>query len=112
MSITSLIAFALCAFVCVRMIRREIPGPIGKKLALRSLVKSFPFSVFTEEIVKLLTALLPVKIFKPKNIYEYILILIEKTCLAVTLVSTALQFTLPIRFRKKAETYSGMELSF
>lgn len=117
MSITSLIAFALCAFVYVRMIKREVPEPIGKKQAaipvvlglilpvlstvvaiifclsvekisgkpineavtdpvFRSLVKSFLVAGFTEELVKLLPALLLVKIFRPKNVYEHILIFI------------------------------------
>ncbi len=123
--ITSLIAFILCAFVYVRMIRREVPEQIGKAQAwvpvgagliapiistviavglgmltiklhggeitqsgvtmpvqqaqqetnvvLRSLIKSFRVAGFTEELVKLLLALLMVKIFKPKNVYEYAL---------------------------------------
>ena len=123
--ITSLIAFILCAFVYVRMIRREVPEQIGKaqawvpvgagliapiistvivvglgmltiklhggeitqsgvnmpaqqaqqetNLVLRSLIKSFRVAGFTEELVKLLLALLMVKIFKPKNVYEYAL---------------------------------------
>ena len=123
--ITSLIAFILCAFVYVRMIRREVPQQIGKAQAwvpvgagliapiistviavglgmltiklhggeitqsgvnmpaqqvqqetnvvLRSLIKSFRVAGFTEELVKLLLALLMVKIFKPKNVYEYAL---------------------------------------
>ena len=123
--ITSLIAFILCAFVYVRMIRREVPEQIGKAQAwvpvgagliapiistviavglgmltikllggeitqsgvnmpaqqaqqetnvvLRSLSKSFRVAGFTEELVKLLLALLMVKIFKPKNVYEYAL---------------------------------------
>ena len=123
--ITSLIAFILCAFVYVRMIRREVPQQIGKAQAwvpvgagliapiistviavglgmltiklhggeitqsgvtmpvqqaqqetnvvLRSLIKSFRVAGFTEELVKLLLALLMVKVFKPKNVYEYAL---------------------------------------
>ncbi len=123
--ITSLIAFILCAFVYVRMIRREVPEQIGKAQAwvpvgagviapiistviavglgmltiklhggeitqsgvnmpaqqaqqetnvvLRSLIKSFRVAGSTEELVKLLLALLMVKIFKPKNVYEYAL---------------------------------------
>ena len=123
--ITSLIAFILCAFVYVRMIRREVPEQIGKAQAwvpvgagliapiistviavglgmltiklhggeitqsgvtmpvqqaqqetnvvLRSLIKSFRVAGFTEELVKLLLALLMVKVFKPKNVYEYAL---------------------------------------
>lgn len=123
--ITSLIAFILCAFVYVRMIRREVPEQIGKAQAwvpvgagliapiistviavglgmltikllggeitqsgvnmpaqqaqqetnvvLRSLSKSFRVAGFTEELVKLLLALLMVKVFKPKNVYEYAL---------------------------------------
>ena len=123
--ITSLIAFILCAFVYVRMIRREVPQQIGKAQAwvpvgagliapiistvitvglgmltikllggeitqsgvnmpaqqaqqetnvvLRSLSKSFRVAGFTEELVKLLLALLMVKVFKPKNVYEYAL---------------------------------------
>ena len=120
--ITSLIAFILCAFVYVRMIRREVPEQIGKaqawvpvgagviapiistviavglgmltiklhggeitqsgvnmpaqqetNLVLRSLIKSFRVAGSTEELVKLLLALLMVKIFKPKNVYEYAL---------------------------------------
>ena len=123
--ITSLIAFILCAFVYVRMIRREVPQQIGKaqawvpvgagliapiistvivvglgmltiklhggeitqsgvnmpaqqaqqetNLVLRSLIKSFRVAGFTEELVKLLLALLMVKVFKPKNVYEYAL---------------------------------------
>ena len=115
MGIASLTAFALCAFVYIGMIRREVPGPIGKKQAVvpvavgfflpipstvlavlfgwtfftltgktvgeavpnllcQSLVKSFLFAGFTEELVKLLPALLLVRIFKPKNVYEHILI--------------------------------------
>jgi len=123
--ITSLIAFILCAFVYVRMIRREVPEQIGKAQAwvpvgagliapiistviavglgmltiklhggeitqsgvnmpaqqaqqetnvvLRSLIKSFRVAGSTEELVKLLLALLMVKVFKPKNVYEYAL---------------------------------------
>ena len=120
--LTSVIAFALCAVVYVRMIRREVPEQIGKAQAwvpvgagliapiistvialglglltikllggeitdmgvnmpvrqemnvvLRSLIKSFRVAGFTEELVKLLLALLMVKIFKPKNVYEYAL---------------------------------------
>ena len=120
--LTSVIAFALCAVVYVRMIRREVPQQIGKAQAwvpvgagliapiistvialglglltikllggeitdtgvnmpvrqemnvvLRSLIKSFRVAGFTEELVKLLLALLMVKIFKPKNVYEYAL---------------------------------------
>ena len=101
--ITSLIAFILCAFVYVRMIRREVPEAAFDRLVggqqlkqrrnvlahgvrqtiaqaqqetnvvLRSLIKSFRVAGFTEELVKLLLALLMVKIFKPKNVYEYAL---------------------------------------
>jgi hypothetical protein len=42
-------------------------------VVLRSLIKSFRVAGFTEELVKLLLALLMVKIFKPKNVYEYAL---------------------------------------
>ncbi|MBQ7436884.1 MAG: PrsW family intramembrane metalloprotease [Oscillospiraceae bacterium] len=121
--LASIIAFALCAFVYVRMIRREVPEQIGKAQAwvpiavgiaapllstaitlltgllifklrggditgmnatasvraemnplLTSLRAAFVTAGFPEELVKLLLALLLVKIFKPKNVYEYALI--------------------------------------
>lgn len=121
--LASIIAFALCAFVYVRMIRREVPDRIGKAQAwvpvavgiaapifssaialltgfliiklrggditgmnvtaperaemnplFSSLRASFLSAGFPEELVKLLLALLLVKIFKPKNVYEYALI--------------------------------------
>ena len=120
--LAAIIAFAFCAFVYVRMIRREVPEQIGKAqawvpvtvgliapilssaLALgsgllvfklrggeitgtevispaqsnlsplpRSLLSAFLTAGLPEELVKLLLALLMVKIFKPKNVYEYAL---------------------------------------
>lgn len=120
--LAAIIAFALCAFVYVKMIRREVPEQIGKaqawvpvavgfiapflssalailtgllivklrggeitgmnvvvpeqadmSLLLRSLRLAFLIAGFPEELVKLLLALLMVKIFKPKNVYEYAL---------------------------------------
>ena len=121
--ISSIITFALCVIVYIRMIRREVPIPMSKKQAwvpvvvgiigpvistaaalgitlvvfklrggeiteagavimpeqpnasplVRSLITSFRSAGFTEELVKLLLALLMVRIFKPKNVYEYAL---------------------------------------
>ena len=122
--LSSVISFALCAFVYVRMLKREVPEPMSKKqawvpvavgvigpiistlvavglgmlifklrggeltqagisvqptqpedmnLVAASLLRAFRNAGFTEELVKLLLALLMVKIFKPKNVYEYAL---------------------------------------
>ena len=120
--LSSVLSFALCAIVYVRMLKREVPEPMGKKqawvpvavgvigpivssiiavglglllfklrggeltqagisvqptqpenmnLAAASLLRAFRNAGFTEELVKLLLALLMVKIFKPKNVYEF-----------------------------------------
>ena len=120
--LSSIISFALCAIVYVRMLKREVPEPMSKKqawvpvavgvigpiistlvavglgmlifklrggeltqagisaqptqpedmnLVAASLLRAFRNAGFTEELVKLLLALLMVKIFKPKNVYEY-----------------------------------------
>ena len=121
--LSSVLSFALCAVVYVRMLKREVPEPMSKKqawvpvavgvigpiissviavglgmllfklrggeltqagisvqptqpdmnLAAASLLRAFRNAGFTEELVKLLLALLMVKIFKPKNVYEYAL---------------------------------------
>ena len=122
--LSSIISFALCAIVYVRMLKREVPEPMSKKqawvpvavgvigpiistlvavglgmlifklrggeltqagisvqptqpedmnLVAASLLRAFRNAGFTEELVKLLLALLMVKIFKPKNVYEYAL---------------------------------------
>lgn len=114
--LSCLIAFVLCAFVYIRMVKREEPGTLGKKSivpvalgfvapvlstilliavnitivkiagnsfsisipnpVLRSLAKAFFGAGFTEELVKLLLALLAVAIVKPKNVYTYALMFI------------------------------------
>ena len=122
--LSSIISFALCAIVYVRMLKREVREPMSKKqawvpvavgvigpiistlvavglgmlifklrggeltqagisvqptqpedmnLVAASLLRAFRNAGFTEELVKLLLALLMVKIFKPKNVYEYAL---------------------------------------
>ena len=46
---------------------------VKMSMPVQSLVAAFRVAGFTEELVKLLLALLMVKIFKPKNLYEYAL---------------------------------------
>lgn len=114
--ISCIISFVLCAFIYIRMLRREQPGTLGKKSIvpvafgfiapiftfvllvvakvlidktaggqvsiriqnplLRSLAKAFVGAGFTEELIKLLLALLAVAIVKPKNVYTYALMFI------------------------------------
>ena len=125
--ILALVAFALCAIVYVRMVKREIPEPISKKQAIipvaaglaapilatiliiiygfimkftvgvplaalsdsllyKSLVTSFVGAGFTEEFVKFLLLLLLVKVLRPKNVYEYVLI-----CVGISVGFTLLE---------------------
>lgn len=109
----SAIAAAVLILLYVRMIKRELPAPIGSKQAVipvllgflsvfvstlfvlefgiliqssghslrdianpaaGSLIGAFLFAGFSEEIAKFLMMLLSFKLFRPKNVYEYILI--------------------------------------
>ena len=103
----------ILGFLYIRMIRREVPKPIGTWQALvpvllgvvsilvstlltvaismglgllgarvdeignpvvQSAVKAFVGAGLTEELIKLLMMLLSFRLFRPKNVYEYILI--------------------------------------
>ena len=107
-----IIALFLLCFFYIRMIRREVPDPIGRKQAIvpillgvvslivsfvlllaisllagklgfqinnvqnpviRALLSAFFAAGLVEELAKLLFILLSIRIFRPKNLYEYIL---------------------------------------
>lgn len=107
--ISSFIAFALCTFVYIRMVRREEPKTLGKKSiipavfglvspifafflvillkkmtvglsvqnpVLKALANAFLGAGFTEELTKLLFALIAVAIVKPRTVYSYALMFI------------------------------------
>lgn len=111
--IQMLIALAILGILYVRMIRREVPKPIGKMQSvvpvllgvlsilvsflimigmgllvlaagrspgnianpvLKALARAFLGAGLAEELAKLLMILLSFRLFRPKNLYEYILI--------------------------------------
>lgn len=111
--IQMIIALAILGILYVRMIRREVPKPIGKMQSavpvllgvlsilvsflitigmgllalaagrsagnianpvLKALARAFLGAGLAEELAKLLMILLSFRLFRPKNLYEYILI--------------------------------------